>query len=72
MTSVEPVELRVGERTVRITSPDRVYFSARGETKLDLARYYMSVGAGRDALCEYALRKSDAEDGENEQRVPNV
>jgi DNA ligase D len=42
----EPVELTVGERTVRITSPDRVYFSARGETKLDLARYYMSVGDG--------------------------
>src|ERR1700752_1718831 len=42
----EPVELTVGGRTVRITSPDRVYFSARGETKLDLARYYMSVGDG--------------------------
>jgi DNA ligase D len=42
----EPVELVVGERTVRISSPNRVYFSARGETKLDLARYYMSVGDG--------------------------
>src|ERR1700759_4004819 len=42
----EPVELTVGGRTVRITSPARVYFSARGETKLDLARYYMSVGDG--------------------------
>jgi DNA ligase D len=42
----EPVELTVGGRTVRITSPDRVYFSARGETKLDLARYYMSVSDG--------------------------
>ncbi|HET8980150.1 MAG TPA: non-homologous end-joining DNA ligase [Solirubrobacteraceae bacterium] len=42
----EPVELTVGERTVRITNPDRVYFSIRGETKLDLARYYMSVGEG--------------------------
>ena len=31
---------------MRISSPDRVYFSARGETKLDLARYYMSVGDG--------------------------
>jgi len=40
------VELEVGGRTVRISSPDRVYFSARGETKLDLARYYMSVGDG--------------------------
>jgi DNA ligase D len=42
----EPVELNVSGRTVRISSPDRVYFSARGETKLDLARYYMSVGDG--------------------------
>ncbi|HEX4010620.1 MAG TPA: non-homologous end-joining DNA ligase [Solirubrobacteraceae bacterium] len=44
--SSPPVELTVGERTVRISNPDRVYFSARGETKLDLARYYMSVGDG--------------------------
>jgi DNA ligase D len=42
----EPVELEVGDRTVRITSPQRVYFPARGETKLDLARYYISVGDG--------------------------
>jgi DNA ligase D len=46
MTKAEPVELTVGERTVRISSPDRVYFSARGETKLDLANYYISVGDG--------------------------
>ena len=44
--SSAPVELTVGERTVRISNPDRVYFSARGETKLDLARYYLSVGDG--------------------------
>jgi DNA ligase D len=42
----ESVDLSVGGRTVRISSPDRVYFSARGETKLDLARYYVSVGDG--------------------------
>jgi DNA ligase D len=42
----EVVELVVGGRTVRISNPDRVYFSARGETKLDLARYYESVGDG--------------------------
>jgi DNA ligase D len=42
----ESIELEVNGRTVRITNPDRVYFSARGETKLDLARYYMSVGDG--------------------------
>ncbi|MFN2495536.1 MAG: non-homologous end-joining DNA ligase [Pseudonocardiaceae bacterium] len=40
------VELEVGHRTVRITHPDRVYFPARGETKLDLARYYLAVGDG--------------------------
>src|ERR1700686_684108 len=42
----EAVELAVGDRMVRISSPDRVYFSARGETKLDLANYYISVGEG--------------------------
>ena len=41
-----PVELEVGDRTVRISNPDRVYFPARGETKLDLARYYLSVADG--------------------------
>jgi DNA ligase D len=40
------IEVPVAGRTVRISSPDRVYFSARGETKLDLVRYYMSVGDG--------------------------
>ncbi len=51
--SRQAVELDVDGRTVRISSPDRVYFSARGETKLDLARYYVSVGEGIvRALCE--------------------
>ncbi|MDQ1535734.1 MAG: hypothetical protein QOE58_127 [Actinomycetota bacterium] len=42
----EATELVVGDRTVRISNPSRVYFPARGETKLDLARYYLSVGDG--------------------------
>lgn len=42
----EPVEIEAGGRVVRISNPDRVYFPARGETKLDLARYYLSVGDG--------------------------
>ncbi|HEX2320876.1 MAG TPA: non-homologous end-joining DNA ligase [Streptosporangiaceae bacterium] len=42
----ESLELDVGGRTVRISNPGRVYFPARGETKFDLARYYMSVGDG--------------------------
>jgi DNA ligase D len=44
--AVDAVELEVDGRTVRISSPDRVYFSARGETKLDLANYYIGVGEG--------------------------
>ena len=42
----DAVELTVGTRTVRVSNPDRVYFAARGETKLDLARYYLGVGDG--------------------------
>ncbi|MEU7815856.1 non-homologous end-joining DNA ligase [Pseudonocardia sp. NPDC049154] len=42
----DAVELEVGDRTVRLSSPERVYFAARGETKLDLARYYIAVGDG--------------------------
>ncbi len=41
-----PIELEIGERVVRLSSPDRVYFSERGETKVDLANYYISVGDG--------------------------
>src|SRR6266702_3382501 len=40
------VDLDVGDRTIRISNPERVYFPARGETKLDLTRYYLSVGDG--------------------------
>jgi DNA ligase D len=48
----EAAELEVGDRTVRISNPDRVYFPARGETKLDLARYYLSVDGIVRALRE--------------------
>ncbi len=40
------VMLPVGDREVRISNPDRVYFEQGGYTKLDLARYYLSVGDG--------------------------
>ncbi|HKN98611.1 MAG TPA: non-homologous end-joining DNA ligase [Pseudonocardiaceae bacterium] len=46
MAGDSAVELEVGQRTVRISNPDRVYFPATGATKLDLARYYLSVGDG--------------------------
>jgi DNA ligase D len=71
------VELEVGDRTVRISNPDRVYFSARGETKLDLARYYLAVGDGivralRDRPC-MTHRFPDGVDGEkvHQKRLPN-
>src|ERR1700746_356852 len=44
--TADGVEIEVGGRTVRISNPGRVYFPARGETKLDLSRYYMAVGDG--------------------------
>ena len=40
------VEIEVGDHTVRLSSPDRIYFSERGETKRDLVDYYLSVGPG--------------------------
>src|SRR4051794_2663019 len=40
------VTLEVGDREVRLSNPDRVYFPATGATKLDLARYYLAVGDG--------------------------
>jgi DNA ligase D len=39
-------ELDVGGRVVRVTSPDRVVFPDRGLTKLDVVRYFVSVGDG--------------------------
>ena len=35
--------LELGGREVRITSPGKVLFAERGETKLDLARYYLAI-----------------------------
>ena len=40
------VELEVGERLVRVTNPDKVFYSMRGETKLDHVRYYLGVADG--------------------------
>jgi DNA ligase D len=40
------VELRVGERVVRVTNPDKIFYSAIGATKLDHVQYYLSVGDG--------------------------
>ena len=63
-------------RAVRVTSPDKVFFSQRGETKLDLVRYYIAVGeplmaamAGRPTLLQ---RFPDGASGSSffQKRVP--
>jgi DNA ligase D len=40
------VAIEVDGHTLNISNPDKVFFSARGETKLDLVRYYFAVGPG--------------------------
>ena len=40
------VDLEVAGHTVTVSNPDKVYFSTRGETKLDLVNYYIAVGEG--------------------------
>ncbi|MDX2603877.1 non-homologous end-joining DNA ligase [Streptomyces caniscabiei] len=42
----EAVELEAAGRTVRLSSPERIFFPERGFTKLDLAQYYIAVGPG--------------------------
>ncbi|MFI6772047.1 non-homologous end-joining DNA ligase [Nocardia sp. NPDC050412] len=39
----ESVDIEVDGRTVTISNPNKVYFTKRGETKLDLVRYYQAV-----------------------------
>jgi DNA ligase D len=70
------VELPVDGHTLRISNPDRVYFSERGETKLDLAHYYIDVGPGivralRERPC-MLHRFPDGVDGEkvHQKRLP--
>jgi len=37
------IEVEAAGRSVRITSPDKVFFPETGQTKLDLVRYYLAV-----------------------------
>ncbi|HLX87755.1 MAG TPA: non-homologous end-joining DNA ligase [Acidimicrobiales bacterium] len=41
-----PTTVEVDGRVVPVTNPTKVFFSTRGETKLDLVRYYVAVGEG--------------------------
>ena len=43
---VPAVELEVGNRTVRVTSPDKIYFPDVGLTKLDIVSYVVTVADG--------------------------
>src|SRR5215470_18912263 len=43
MPAQDSVELEVAGRTLAISSPEKVFFSERGETKLDLVRYFQSI-----------------------------
>ena len=72
----DPVVLDIDGFEVRISNPLRPYFSARGETKLDLANYYLSVGPGivralRERPC-MLRRFPDGVDGEkvHQKRIP--
>ncbi|GAA2104097.1 non-homologous end-joining DNA ligase [Actinomadura alba] len=40
------IEIQVGERIVKITNPDKVYFPERGLTKRQVVEYYLAVGDG--------------------------
>src|SRR5436190_16323418 len=41
--SDESVVVEAGGHEVKITSPDKVFFEERGDTKLDLVRFYQSI-----------------------------
>ena len=70
------IELEVGGRVVKVTNPDKVYFPARGETKLDLVQYFIAVGDGivralRERPCQLK-RQPEGSGGEViwQKRVP--
>src|SRR6478736_2914017 len=43
MPAPDSIELEICGRTVAISSPEKVFFAERGETKLDLVRYFESI-----------------------------
>jgi DNA ligase D len=40
------LEVDIDDKVVKVSNPDRVYFSDLGLTKLDLVEYYLAVGPG--------------------------
>ncbi len=76
MATSDAVELDISGHVVRITSPGKVFFPERGETKLDLVRFYLAVAepflravGGRPTLLQ---RFPDGVDGSSffQKRVP--
>ena len=71
------MEFEVGDLTVRLSNPDRVYFPKHGWTKRDLAEYYLSVGDGivralRERPCMlHRFPDGLAGDKVHQKRVPN-
>ncbi|MEW1740351.1 non-homologous end-joining DNA ligase [Nocardia beijingensis] len=72
----ESVDIETDGRTVTISNPGKIYFTKRGETKLDLVRYYQAVAepflnvvGGRPLLLE---RYPDGASGKSwfQKRVP--
>ncbi|MEO6988417.1 MAG: non-homologous end-joining DNA ligase [Aquihabitans sp.] len=72
----DAVTVEVSGREVRVSSPDKVFFKTRGETKLDLVRYYQAVEGpilaalgGRPTMMQ---RFPDGADGKSffQKRVP--
>jgi len=77
MPAADAVELHVDGHDVRVTSPNKVFFPQRGDTKLDLVNYYLAVGeplmramGGRPVLLQ---RFPDGVGGNNffQKRVPD-
>ncbi|GAA5068753.1 non-homologous end-joining DNA ligase [Nocardia callitridis] len=75
-TASSAIELDVGDRTIRISNPGRVYFPETGATKLDLVEYYLSVGDGivralRDRPCMlHRFPKGLSGDKVHQKRLP--
>jgi DNA ligase D len=73
----ESVTIEVGGTELAVSSPGKIYFAERGETKLDLVRYYQAIAGplldtlgGRPLLLE---RYPDGAGGKNwfQKRVPS-
>src|SRR6266404_3306742 len=78
MAEREEISLEVDGRELRISHPDKVYFSEKGYTKLDLINFYLAiaerflrVNQGRPVLLQ---RFRDGADGPGffQKRIPNT